>query len=434
MKTGVMLLCGLALLGMAAGPAGAGGIINKSNWSTDYIRTLNRFAATDEADIAVFNPAGIMTMTNGTYAKLDILYFGKDYSNTVPGFGELSQDTPSLIPSLFVIHKQDRLAGFFAFTVPAGGGKLEYDDGSARTVALGQGVAAAANAALGGAGVPSDYFYNQISDMTLDINASTVYGFTFGGSVALTDRVSASLGARFAKGKREFEGGATISASQPAPSPPFPAGVNDPLTPELHLEEDASGWAGILGLNFAVTEDLNVAATYITNTSMDYEIDVLRDTMGIAPALGYADGSEHAIDIPGQIGLGVAYRFTPSLTVHANHLIYMEKDADINTFDDYGNSTDTGLAVEYAFNPRWKASVGYLRTNIELDDDQQLNEPEEPKLDANTVGAGFVFSPTPVWDISVAGLIATYDDVTDSRGITYEKSVWNLSVGAQRRF
>ena len=36
----------------------AGGIINKNNQSADYMRTLNRAAATDYADIAVYNPAG----------------------------------------------------------------------------------------------------------------------------------------------------------------------------------------------------------------------------------------------------------------------------------------------------------------------------------------------------------------------------------------
>lgn len=430
MKLVNKVLCVLALCALAALPAQAGGIINKANHSADYIRTLNRYAATDRADIVAFNPAGVMQMGDGTYAKLDMMYFAKDYSNDVPGFGELDQDTPSIIPSLFLVHKQEKWAGFFSFTIPAGGGKLDYEQGSARTVALGQGVAQMANAQLQANSVPQNYWYNQVSDMNLKINASTVYGFTVGGSVAASEKLSFAAGLRYATGKREFEGGATISASEPFPAP----GVNDPLTPELHLEEDADSWSGIFGVNAALSPKLNAAITYITNASMEYEMEVRKDTMGIAPALGYADGSLRRIDIPGIFAGGLSYRFTPRLKVDANYALYLEKDAEIDTFSEYGNSSDLGFTAEYALSPRWKASVGYLRTDIKLDPNEQLNEPEEPKLDANTIGAGAVYSPNPEWDVTFAGLLANYDDVTDDLGITYGKTVWNLTVGAQHRF
>ena len=45
--------------------------------------------------------------------------------------------------------KKKKWAGFFAFTIPAGGGELKYKNGNARTVALASGVAANANAAVG---------------------------------------------------------------------------------------------------------------------------------------------------------------------------------------------------------------------------------------------------------------------------------------------
>ena len=430
MKFVSTVLCVFVSLGLVAAPAFAGGIINKANHSADYIRTLNRYAATDRADIAAYNPAGIMKMENGTYAKADVMYFAKDYANNVPGFGELDQDEPSIIPTLFLVHKQDRFAGFFTFTIPAGGGVLDYQDGSARTVALAQGIMAQANAQLPG----TAYDYDQISDMNLKISASTVYGFTLGGSVAASEKVSFAVGLRYAKGTREFEGGVTLSASTPAPSPPFPAGANAPLTPELQLAEDADSWCGILGVNAALTDKLNAAVTYVSNADMEYEMEVKKDTMGIAPALGYANGSLRRIDIPGLVGGGLSYQFTPALKVDANYVAYLEADAEIDTFDDYGNSSDMGLAAEYAFSPRWKASAGYMKTDIKLDANEQSNEPEEPKLDANSIGAGFVFSPTPLWDVTFAGMSASYDSVTDDLGISYEKAVWNLTLGAQYRF
>jgi long-chain fatty acid transport protein len=447
MRKGFVILCGLGILVLAASPLYAGGIINKNNQSADYIRTLNRSAATDYPDIAVYNPAGIMQMENGAYAKLDVLYFSKDYSNDVPGFGKLNADKPSVIPGAFAIYKSNRWAGFFAFTIPAGGGELDYENGDARTVALAQGVSAKANALLGANGVPSTFYYNQIDAMNLKVKQSSVLGFTFGGSFALNDMWSFSAGARYSNGTREFEGGATISATTPTPSPPFPPGLNAPRNLSLRLEEDASGWAGILGVNFA-WEDLNAAVTFISNTKMDYKMNVRRDTIlpngqSLAAAIDLADGSSRRIDIPGQLGFGVSYKFLPQLNVALNYVLYLEKSATIDTYEGEGNSYDLGITAEYTFSPKWKASVGYMYTNIKIDDNQQINEPEEPKLSANSFGAGVVFSPTPKWDITFGGLYVDYKDVTGVSDdpellfgvpVGYDKKIWNLSAGVTWKF
>ena len=405
----------------------AGGIINKNNQSADYMRTLNRAAATDYADIAVYNPAGTMQMEDGFYGKVDVMYYGKDYSNTVPGYGELSQDEPSITPGVFSVYKRNKLSGFFAFTIPAGGGKLDYQDGNARTVALASGVAQMANARFP-TGTPPSFMYSQIDAGKLEVKQSTVYGFTLGGSFAINNAWSIAGGARYSTGTREFEGEATISAETTVP------GTNDPLNPQIHLEEDADGWAYLLGVNFAPNDKLNAAMTYISNTKMEYDMEVKKDTLGITPALGFADGSTRRIDLPAQLGTGVSYRFLPPLKVDLTYTYYFEKDANIDTYDDEGNSWDLGIAGEYTFNPRWKASLGYMLTRVDLDDDEQISEPEEPKLGAHAVAAGAVWSPTQSWAISLGGAYIMYDGVEDSQGIEYDKTVWNLSLGLQYKF
>ncbi len=418
---------------LTAGAAMAGGIINKQNQSADYMRTLNRNAATDYADIVSYNPAGIMQMEDGLYGKLDLLYFGKDYSNDVPRFGKLEQDEPSIIPGIFSVYKMERWAGFFAFTIPAGGGELKYKNGNARTVALASGVAAAANGQLAANSVPSMFFYDQIDAGRLEVKQSSVYGFTLGASYAINNVWSLAVGTRYSSGVREFDGEATISATNPLPGP---GGVplNAPITPSIHIEEDADGWAGILGVNFAPDDKLNAALTFISNTKMEYEMDVKRDTLGIAPALGFVDGATHRIDIPGLLGFGLSYRFIPEFKVDLNYTLYLEKDATIDTFEDEGNSWDLGISGEYTFTPQWKASLGYMLTKIELSDDQQINEPEEPKLGANAFAGGVVWSATPDLAVTLGALYAMYDEVKDSRGIEYDKTIWNVSAGIQYRF
>lgn len=129
MRKFVPFLCVFGLMLLVASPLYAGAIVNKSNQSADYFRTLNRNAGTDYADIIVFNPAGTSKMEDGGYLKLDVMYITKDYSNTIssavpPGtIGELTSDEPSTLPGFFAMYKQGKWAGFFAFTIPGGGVK-----------------------------------------------------------------------------------------------------------------------------------------------------------------------------------------------------------------------------------------------------------------------------------------------------------------------
>jgi long-subunit fatty acid transport protein len=149
---------------------------------------------------------------------------------------------------------------------------------------------------------------------------------------------------------------------------------------------------------------------------------------------GFKDGSTVQDDIPGQLGFGISYKFLPQLNVAVNYVLYLEKSATIQTFSGEGNSWDLGITAEYTFSPQWKASVGYLYTDIKLPVDQQIEQPEEPKLDADTFGAGVVFSPTPKWDITFGGAYVNYKDVTDDLDIKYDKTVWNLSAGVTWKF
>ncbi len=134
------------------------------------------------------------------------------------------------------------------------------------------------------------------------------------------------------------------------------------------------------------------------------------------------------------MGFGVSYRFLPELKVDLNFTYYLEKDAEIDTYTDEGNSWDLAVSGEYTFNPQWKASLGYMMTKIEIDDEEQINEPEEPKLDANAVGAGVVWTATPKMDVTLGALYVAYDDVTDSQSINYDKTVWSVAAGIQYRF
>ncbi|MES0350783.1 MAG: hypothetical protein ABUK19_08695, partial [Desulfobacteria bacterium] len=190
MKRLVVFLCVSALVFAVATPLMAGGIENKHNYSAEYIRTLNRNAATDSADAVVYNPAGVVKMEDGFYVNLSGQYVFKDYSNTVGGT-EFDQDKPDIAPSLFALFSKDQWAAYAAFNIVCGGGTVEYDDGNATTLEIGTGTALKLDALA-----PAPPGTSRLTSHSLD-GESFHFAFTVGGAYQFNDWLSASLGLRY---------------------------------------------------------------------------------------------------------------------------------------------------------------------------------------------------------------------------------------------
>ena len=173
----------------------AGGIGNRTNWSVEYVRTLNRNAATDSADAVAYNPAGVMKMGDGLYGNLSIHMIDKNYSNKVNG-QDLDSREPSYIPGLFAIYKQKRWAAMAALSNYGGGGKVDFSDGNWTTQKAGLGIISQANAQLNAAAAllpvpPSLLYYADITAQQL--KAESLYlGYTFGGAFKINETISVS--------------------------------------------------------------------------------------------------------------------------------------------------------------------------------------------------------------------------------------------------
>lgn len=407
MKKLVIFVFAVSLIFFGASVLFAGGIDNKQNFSAEYLRTFSRNAATDAADATVYNPAGVMKMENGVYVNLGIFHALKDYSNTIGGT-EYESDAPSTIPGLFGLYKTDKWAAFAAFTIPAGGGKVEYNEGDATTFAIAQGLLA----------LP---VFSTINNQELEAD-SYYYGYTLGGAYALNDMVSVSLGARYIDAEKEGKGSATVS--NPAPATTF----------AIDYEETADGWGGFVGVNIAPTTDLNIGIRYETKTKLDFETKVNKDDVGL-----FAQGEKLRRDLPGLLGLGVGYTITPKVRVEASYTYYFEKSA---TWEDRasttrdeskgGNSYDLAVALTYTFSPKLKGSVGYMLTNTGISPDEML--PEAPELDAQTVCGGLLYEVIPDLNLNFALMHSFYEKETTSSGIVYEKAITGFGFGIQYKF
>ena len=418
----------ISLLCFWVSPLMAGGIINKSNMSSDYFRSLTRNAATDAVDIVAYNPAGVMKLPNGFYTKLDAMYITKDYTNTVqnvdPGFagedGYFQSDEPSVVPGLFTVYKKDRWAGFFAVTIPGGGGEVKFNDGNAYSSLIGLGFGA--NPAV--TGIQSHY---------LEANSFEI-GYTLGGAIEINDKISLAGGLRFIDASQEFQGNIVLTTLGPT------------ARYDIDIEREATGLGFFLGANVAPTDKLNMGFLWHSNTPLEFDATTTDTSPGaaISNQAGWANGTSRREDLPGLLGFGVAYQWTPKFRTALAYTLYLESDAELNSasgrWDNAGNSYDLGFSVEYAFNPQWKASLGYMITRIEDMDPEELI-PLAPELDANTIAVGGVYTPNDRWRFNAGFTNVEYDEVTTTAtgtnsppGTTLDKKSTAFSVGIQYRF
>jgi long-chain fatty acid transport protein len=183
----------------------AGAVINKTNWSAEYIRTLNRNAATDYADIAAFNPAGTVKLQNGITVNASVQYLDKDYDNYVNDI-KFNSDKSSTFPGVFAVYKKNKWTLFGAFTFVGGGGEVEYEDGNATTMALGAGMTLLADRTMdgmvqagGGPEAPIGTYYGTLTDQRIWAKSYDL-GYTFGGAYAINDIFSISAAIRYVGG------------------------------------------------------------------------------------------------------------------------------------------------------------------------------------------------------------------------------------------
>jgi len=418
----------------------AGGAVNKTNWSAEYIGILNRNAATDAADIVMYNPAGVMKMENGLYGNLSAHFILKDYNNKINGT-DFDQDEPSVVPGLFTVYKEDKWAAFFAVSNVIGGGEVDYKDGNATTGSAGFGIINGANALLAPVLIANDiplapYLYSSIPSQNLKAEAMGL-GFTLGGAYEINDIWSVSLGVRYVKSTREMEGSITVAAATPLGGP-F-TGANDPITADVAFEEEADGFGGIIGINFSPSDALNFGLHYDTKIDLDYEADVKRDFVtpagSLLAGLGIVDGAETSRNLPAVLAAGVSYKITPKIRVESNLTLYLNEDADFEN-SAVDNGYEIGIGVDYAVTDTLNATFGYLYTDSGVDKAEDMT-PELPELNAHTLGAGLRYQMNDKLKLTFGLGHVFYDDasfVSGTTSITYEKAVSFVAFGMEYKF
>ncbi|MBI9091286.1 MAG: outer membrane protein transport protein [Desulfobacterium sp.] len=346
MKKVVLAAVILSLLG--AGDLFAN-IDNLSNMSVEWIRTGNRNAATDAADIVIYNPGGITQLPDGLQVNIgNQTLIRKPKHSYDLGMGPQSHeqdDIDWLLPNVYVTYNKDKWAVFGGYYIPGGGAVVDYPDGSITTDMMGAGMMQAG--AIQG-------FDNDF------LEAESVYNtLTLGGAYQVNERFSVALGVRYISVDNNTKAGLT--------------GINDlgggnvVQTPMgVDIDEEADGFGFIVGVNVNLTPELNLGIQYLSKVGLDLETEVNRDDLGM-----FVHGSESPRDLPGMLGLGVGYDFSDKLYGEINYSYWFQEAADWGSdaagrdiSGMAGDAQSFGITASYKFTPTLLASVGTTYTDF----------------------------------------------------------------------
>lgn len=422
MKKLFAFLCATGLIFCLASPAAAGGIDNKTNWSAEYIRTFNRNAATDAADIVLYNPAGTVKMEDGFYANLSGHYIIKDYSNIIDNVDKEGED-PSFIPGVFALYKKNDWSYYFGMSNFGGGGKITFENGSQTTNKLGYALRSAIP-------VPGATIVDERS------SAESYYlGYTFGGAYKINNMFAVSLAARYIDAYREAQVEATHRSI-----------IGDRIENAAY-DESADGWTGIIGVNISPTAEFNIGIRYETNTDLNFKQTVSKDTLNllavpaIARGFGVSNGAIISRDLPAILGAGASYQISPKIRMETNLTWYFNTDADWDGREEnVDDGYDLGIMFEYAFSESFKATLGYLYTETGIEAKDMT--PEAPELDANTIGGGVAWKAMKALTLNfaVGNSFYTSESFTyvpspgASDKVEYEKNNLFIGFGLEYKF
>ena len=361
-KLFVLTLLGSVML--CASSAFASYIDQLSNQSAEWMGNPTRTAATDSVDGVIYNPAGLSTVADGLYTHFTSQSIDNNNTTTVmdsnyPGNKKYETHKPSkFVPSAFFNFKQDNWAVFGGFSIFGGGGSTLWENGTPNLNVAVQTAETLGEAGGQGWANGANYF---AADGSTNGNVSVkmlsmLPALTLGGSVAINEIVSVSIGGRIVDSSQTIELKATESGV---------GGTRDKI---YEAQWTALGYHGIIGVNVRPVKELNLAATYESHTKMKYEVDVKKDNsmpttmFGNKQALqalsGYEDGRKFRFDLPAKLQLGSEYAFTEKFKTSISLLYYFTQ---WGTYEKPTAASSGGVrnVTTYKLRPAYEAAIGY---------------------------------------------------------------------------
>ncbi len=382
---------------------------NLTNLSVEWMRMPARNAASDSADIVVYNPAALVRLGDGFHLNLGNQSLLRKPSHAYDlGFGagerSFSQDgIDAFLPNFYAAYKKEKWAVYGGVYISGGGAVADYPEGSfaADLVTL----MVQMSPVLDESGQPTGYLTGDLYPGARDqyVKASSYYlTGTLGGAYAITGTLSASFGLRYIGAVNTMKIGFTL-ADSPLGYPDLPLAFDG--------KDKADGLGYVLGVHFVATPKLDLSAHYESKVTLDFETTVNKDDIGLA-----VDGAKSRRDLPAVLYLGAGYRWSGKLTMLIDFNYYFQSAAnwgetgadggEMAWSEIAGDCYAAGIGLEYKLNERLRLSAGTVFTNFLFADKDlyytRLGEFEAPKGDNWNSGIGLAYKATDKLTLNLA--------------------------------
>ncbi len=334
-----------------------------------------------------------------------------------------------------------KLAVYANAGIPAGGGSLNWKDGTIGTAAYGSTIAATASALVPG---------TTLTGYDTSLEASSIY-YGIGGGVSYSifdDLVSASAGVRWVKANRS----GSIDAK-------YTYNTIGSVIAKYDYTYEASGFTPIFGIDVRPIKGLTLGARYELETPLEFVYDTDEISVSSASTTLNAgilakldqDGDKIQQNLPQVITFGAEYVINPKVAVSAGTNLYLLGMADIedSNGDDMSRFFGVGYELNLAgqFKPIEKLTLGattmysnqgvkdsYFESEANL-----LTASANPPLDSLTFGLGAKYNVVKTLDVLLSGayiyyIPADYTTTTSGLEVSYEKRIVNICVGASYKF
>jgi long-chain fatty acid transport protein len=195
--------------------------------------------------------------------------------------------------------------------------------------------------------------------------------------------------------------------------------------------ESATGTSLRLGVIWKASPNVSLGATFKTKAKMG-KLDAYANDL-----LAYSDGR---LDLPAQIGFGVAWTATDKLTVAADWLRVNYADTkvmqDPNGFK-WRNQSIIRVGAAWAVDSKWTLRGGFSANNGLISNDQVAQNLLVPSINKRAYTAGFSYQIDPISDISAGFEFnpkISSSGTGPSTGSTLTSKVQVLSIGYSRKF
>lgn len=367
----------------------AGGIDAKTNLNAGYIRNPSRNTESERPEAALYNIAGTAFMADGLYLEAGNQFIFKTYSHEAAGTEYKDEKPVFLFPNAEIVYKHGKLGFFGTFQVAAGGGSLEYKDGSA--------------AVGGGLLKPIDIY-------------SVTFGQNLGASFAINDKVSLSGAVRLLEASQSME-------------------TKHPVYGKLGYEASGFGIGGIFGVNWRPVENLDLAFQYKTVTKTECEIDSTKGPAAVIATFGIVDGKKYDADLSPEFNFGAGYKID-NLYLSSSFNYYFNGQADMgsalsDTNADYDDSWEIYGGADYKINEKFLVSggIGYSKQGF----NDEYNNVFSPVLDCVSFGLGGEITPVKALTVAFGGMYAKYLE-EEYNSLTLNKSIIMVGLSATYKF